>query len=385
MLMHEDMVQTGPIEHGVIWALGRIGPPVASGHFRAVLGLEHLVANHPDRVARRVASEALARIEGKAPEAGPGPAGRYATIDIGTNSVKMLVAEPDGRGGSRVLADRTDIVRLGDELSSTGRIGDAAMERNLNLLDRYLAEARELGVERLAAVGTMCLRTAENAAVFIERAHTECGLEVEVISGEEEANLSFLAVQRGLGSLPGRLLVLDIGGGSTEFICGSEGGIDRRLSLELGAIRLTEGFLVSDPVTHHEVEAVLAQISSVLDAGLCGPDGPSSSGRSVDTLVGVGGTPTNLSAIKHGLSRYDPEVVRGSRLTRQEVVDMVELFRSRTVAERREIVGLEPKRADVILAGAAIVLAVMRRFECERITVSDQGVRHGLMAQRFGI
>jgi exopolyphosphatase/guanosine-5'-triphosphate,3'-diphosphate pyrophosphatase len=299
----------------------------------------------------------------------------YATMDVGSNSVKLRVEELGSDGGWRLRDDRQDITRLGEELQSRGIIGEAAAARTLAVIGDFAERARRLGASEIAAVGTMCLRRAANTADFVQRVRQACGLQIEIISGEEEARLAHLGVVTGLGSRPGRLAVFDIGGGSTEFIFGEGTAIQERFSLEVGAIRLTDDFCRSDPVTPEERDRLLAAVDRELGSlrGL----GPA------DLLVGIGGTVTNLSAIQQSLAAYDPERVEGSTLTRDQMAALLELLRSKTLAERRRVVGLEPKRADVILAGTVLALQIMDHLGCPVLTVSDRGLRHGLMHERF--
>ncbi|MFH1845246.1 MAG: Ppx/GppA family phosphatase [bacterium] len=305
-----------------------------------------------------------------------------AAFDIGSHSVKMLVAERATSGGWRFLADRTRITRLGADLAATGAIGPEPSRCTLAAIAEFLDEARDLGVHPcaggLVAVGTMCLRNASNAGEFLDRARREYGLEIEIIPGEEEARLAYLAVTHGLGCPEGELIVFDVGGGSTEFIFGRAGQITERFSLDVGALRLTAEYLPSDPVPTAELERALVAIATELK---CLPVPGCQSPPAI--FVGMGGTITNLGAIKHQLHRYESEVVQGTRLDRAEIAAYLELFRSRTVVERRAIVGLEPDRADVILAGCGVVAVVMDRLEAAELAISDHGVRHGLLHDRF--
>jgi len=222
------------------------------------------------------------------------------------------------------------------------------------------------------------LRRAANAAEFLDQVREACGLEIEVIPGEEEARLAYLAVANGLGCPRGELTVFDVGGGSTEFIHGEAGRIISRFSLDVGAIRVTAEHLPTDPVPSDELQQALATIAAELEP-LIVPMRFSLP----PLLVGMGGTITNLGAIKHELRRYEPEVIQGTRLDRVEITAYLELFRSRNVEERRTIVGLEPDRADVILAGCGIVAEVMDRLGAAELTISDHGIRHGLLYDRF--
>ncbi len=299
---------------------------------------------------------------------------RAAAIDVGSNSVKLHVADLGPGSRWAVVVDRTDITRLGEGLRDTGLITESAMERTLAALARFVAEARSLGAVHTVAVGTMCLREAANADRFVEVAKERTGLAIEVIDGEEEARLSYLAVVSGL-PVSQDVVVFDTGGGSTEFTLGRGGGIERRFSLNLGAVALTQEFLRSDPVTPGELEALRAH----LEGALSGLEAP---GKRC-TLVGMGGTVTTMAAVKLELAPYDPDVVHGTMLTRAEVRSQVARYRETPLASRRAIVGLHPKRADIILAGAAIVLAVLDRLDADHMLVSDRGLRHGLLFDRF--
>jgi len=308
----------------------------------------------------------------------------FATLDVGSNSVKLHVAGRDRVGNWQVLRDQDEIARLSEGLQATGKISEAAMQRNTDVICDFVSEARKLGARHILAVGTMGLRTASNAPAFIDWVKQNCGLEIEVISGEEEARLAFLGALSGLPSLAGEIGVFDIGGGSTEFIFGRDSLISERFSLDVGAVRLTEVYLRSDPVTSNELRRMLDVVDDELSNQLGGEKAELRNGRRVDTLVGIGGTMTNLSAIKIKLATYNQQVLQGSTLTRQDIDGLLEIFRARTIAQRKDIIGLQPKRADVILAGAGIAKVVMQKLSAERLVVSAQGVRHGLLADRFG-
>jgi exopolyphosphatase/guanosine-5'-triphosphate,3'-diphosphate pyrophosphatase len=304
---------------------------------------------------------------------------RFAFIDIGTNTVLCLIAELRDGGRFRVLTDLAEICRLGQGVDQSGLIGAEGERRTREVLDRYLAACKNLGVGEIAAVGTSALREARNSLEVRERWRQEIGLSVRVISGDEEAVYSFLAVQRGLRLGTRELLVIDIGGGSTEFVRGNEGGVARALSIDIGSVRLTERFLHSDPVSEDEWAAMVAasdrELTSIREA-LGGSD-------TQLTLVGIAGTFTTLAAVEKQLERYSHSAVHGACLKLAEVKRQVRLFRSKTIAERKLIPGLEAKRADVILAGAWLTERIMMSFGAEQIVVSDQGVRYGLLYERL--
>ncbi len=216
-------------------------------------------------------------------------------------------------------------------------------------------------------------RTARSSSDAVE---ARCGVRVEVITGEEEGRLAYLAVKSALGPARGSLVVFDTGGGSSQFTFGDGEAVAEQFSVNVGAARFTDQFGLDGPVT----EDVLAGALDSIAADLGRLDGR----LSPDTLVGMGGAVTNLAAVRHELAAYDPGVVQGTVLERAEVDRQIELYRTRTADERRQIVGLQPKRAEVILAGACIVRTVMAKLARGSLTVSDRGLRHGLLVERFG-
>jgi exopolyphosphatase/guanosine-5'-triphosphate,3'-diphosphate pyrophosphatase len=290
---------------------------------------------------------------------------RYGVIDVGTNSVKFLLAE-DGR----TLVDRAEITRLGQGAGDDGRLAAESIARTV---DGIAAMADEAGDARIAAVGTAGLRRAPNRAELIDAVRGRTGIDVEVISGEEEARLSYLATKSALG-LDGSVVVFETGGGSTQFTYGQGDEIDEQFSVDVGAARVTERWHLDEPVG----EDVVAEALTGTEAEL----GRVHGGR--DAVVGMGGAVTNLAAVKHGLVEYDPSVIQGTVLDTAEIDRQIELYRTRTADERRALAGLQPKRAEVILAGACIVRAVLARLGGDSLTVSDRGLRHRLIVESFG-
>ncbi len=304
---------------------------------------------------------------------------RLATIDVGTNTVILLVAELIGKIGLHFLEDRAEITRLGEGVDRTGVLGEEGQNRTLNALRGYCERCRSLNVEEIRVAGTSALRDAANAGDFRNRLKRELNLNLRVLSPQEEAGYSYLAVQRGLPLGAKELLVVDVGGGSTEFIWGKDGELYRWASFQMGTVRLTERFLFSDPVREEEC----TQLASAVDDDLRGVLADWKTETVFDVMVGIAGTFTTLSAAKKGLIRYLPAEVHGSFLNREEIQRQIRHFKGKTIAERREIRGLEPKRADVILAGSLLVDRIMEFFHIERVVVSDQGIRHGLLYDRF--
>lgn len=301
---------------------------------------------------------------------------RYAVIDVGTNSVKFNISERRDDGSWRTVVDRAEVTRLGEGLEKTGEISSDAMARTVDAIAAMAAEAKENGVAAIAAVGTMGLRTARNSQQFIDAVKQRCGVCIEVIPGEEEGRLAYLAVKSSLGLAEGSLAIFDTGGGSTQFTFGHGAVVGERFSVNVGAVRYTEKYGLGGIVSAEQLRAALDAIAA--DLARLGTE------RSPDMLVGMGGAVTNIAAVKHGLAKYDPNIIQGSALDRAEIERQIELYRSRSLNDRQTIVGLQPKRADVILAGACIVKTVMDKLNKDKLSVSDRGLRHGLLIDRFG-
>jgi len=301
---------------------------------------------------------------------------RAAVVDVGTNSVKFLIGEHQEDGTWLTVVDRAEVTRLGEGLDATGRVGAESMKRTVEAIAGMADEAEQHDVVAIVAVGTAGLRIAANSAEFVDAVHARCGVRVEVISGKEESRLAYLAVEAGLGLGQESLVVFDTGGGSSQFTFGHGGSVDERCSVNVGAARFTERFGLGDAVSEDTLAAALAEIAADLSL-LDGRPRPGA-------LVGIGGAVTNLAVVSRGLETYEPDLVQGSMLDRTEVERQIELYRTSTAEERRKVVGLQPQRAEVILAGACIVETVLAKLDQESLTVSVRGLRHGLLIERFG-
>ncbi len=299
---------------------------------------------------------------------------RWATIDVGTNTVLLLVAERRGAALVPVL-ERADITRLGRGVDATGRLDPAAIRETVAVLAGYARAARDLGAPIVACVATSAARDAANGAEFFEAARAAAGIVPEVIAGEEEARLVWTSAWRDFGRAGEPLAVLDVGGGSTELSFGEGPAPRGRTSLQVGAVRLTERHVRSDPPSAEEVARLRAAARDAVRP-LAWMD--ARGGR----LVGVAGTVTTLSAVAQALPTYDAERVHGAALALAEVERLVGTLAALTVRERAALPGMEPKRADVILAGALVVAEAMRATGFDRLTVSDRGVRWGLLYDR---
>ncbi len=301
---------------------------------------------------------------------------RFAVVDVGTNSVKLHIGDRDPDGGWTTVVDRAVVTRLGEGLEPRGALAPDAMARTVEAVADMAEEARRHRVAAIAAVGTAGLRIAGNAADLVRAVDTTCGVSIDVVSGEDEARLAYRAATAGL-SHRGSRVVFDTGGGSSQFTFGHDDEIDERFSVDVGAARFTERFGLDDVVPRERLETALEAIATAL---MRLDDRPVP-----ETLLGMGGAVTNLTAVAHSLSTYDSTIVQGAVLDRADIDRQIELFRTRTADERRSIVGLQPARAAVILAGACIVRTVLDKLGKDSLLVSDRGLRHGVLAERFAV
>lgn len=300
---------------------------------------------------------------------------RLAAIDIGTNSTKMTVADVSADGLLSVVSEDSDVTRLGEGVDQSRRLGDVPMARTLAAVVRFAAAARAAGAEVVLGAGTSALRDAVNGAELLAEMKASADVEVQIISGDREANLAYAAVRSdsSLG-IPAQasLLVFDIGGGSTELILGDAGGVGSYKSLDIGAVRLTERFLPSDPPAETELTQARQYAFDAL-ATFPLPDAPL-------LVAGIGGTALNIAAVTSGQAQPDPDSIHGASVTHAEVAAALTRFSSASLADRKTIPGLEPKRADVIVAGALILDALLTRFAADRFLLSARGLRYGLLA-----
>jgi exopolyphosphatase / guanosine-5'-triphosphate,3'-diphosphate pyrophosphatase len=307
---------------------------------------------------------------------------RLAAIDIGTVTTRLLIADVSAAGVTEVERS-TDITHLGEGLGGTGRLSDAAMRRVADVVGRYAVRVRDLGVERLSTIATSASRDAENGAEF-RALLVARGVVPEIIRGDQEAQLAFIGATSDFAATEG-LLVVDLGGGSTELILGDVGEsngvraseIIRARSLDVGSKRVTELFLHSDPPK----DAELAQAREWTNAQLR----PFFDGLRVrpSNMISVAGTATSLSAIHMGLATYDPERVHGSRLTGSELADLTEMLAAMPLAARKRVVGLHPDRASVMVAGALILETVVALSGLESTLVGERDILYGILLDTY--
>jgi exopolyphosphatase/guanosine-5'-triphosphate,3'-diphosphate pyrophosphatase len=300
------------------------------------------------------------------------PGARRAAIDIGTNSVLLLIAERDAESW-RPVVDRATITRLGQGVDRTRELAPEARERTLAALRDYAELIRTEGVTELDVVGTSAMRDARGGREFAEEAAKVLGVSPRILSGAEEAEVTFVGTLSGL-DVDGAVTVFDVGGGSTEIIRGHAGpdtNADAAVSLDIGSVRLFERHVASDPPADSE----LSRVDADIDAALASAPSPSHGAA----LVGVAGTVTTLAAIALELESYDGARVHGLRLSRDAVAGVARRLETMTHTERCALAGLEPKRADVIVVGARIVERVIAWAGASELVVSDRGVRWGLL------
>ena len=346
------------------------------GAARGVKCLHAHYANHVAGGRDPIGAWVAGEIEPVHPEEQPG---RVGVVDLGTNSIRLLVASagPSEDLGLEEFARDMVITRIGEGVDRTGRIDPEALFRTVDVLGRYCRRARALHAEPLRVSATAAVREASNRDELEASVRTHAGSKLEVITGEREAALSFLGATHGLDA-PDPFLVLDIGGGSTEFAVGTEQP-DASISTPMGSVRLTERLIRTDPPSEVELASVRDAVRVILN------DVESSVPvRTARTLVAVAGTPTTIQAISLGLPFYDPEAIHRSWLSVREAERVLEELARLTTDERSAIRVMAPGRADVIVAGAVILVEAMRRFGFERALVSETDILDGLALELLG-
>jgi len=305
---------------------------------------------------------------------GPTSPKRVASIDIGTNTILLLIAKVEG-GRIHPLFERETVARLGEGVQKNGILLKEAMDRGFQTLSQYSKWCREMEVQEIFAAGTSALREAKNSEEFLKLIKEKLDLSIDVIAGEEEAQLSFLAVARDLQEEENPILVVDVGGGSTEFILGKGNQINQWISLPLGSVRFKEQFLNSDPVQEKESEMMEKRIRELL------VNIPRS--KEPLSMIAVGGTATALASVEQGLEEFIPEKIHHFVLEKEALKNQLLLYQSKTIEERKKIPGLSAARADVILAGGMILYLAMEEFDCRSVLISCHGVRYGLLYKKL--
>jgi exopolyphosphatase / guanosine-5'-triphosphate,3'-diphosphate pyrophosphatase len=297
-----------------------------------------------------------------------------ASIDIGTNTVRLLAAEVRDNKIIREVLNLRETTRLGEGLKKGGKLRPEARERTIRALSQFASKMLDAGVKGASAVGTEALRKASDAAEFLEEAREEAGVELRVISAEEEARLTLLGVRSGLGghALDGQKLIIDIGGGSTEFILTENWSNHKAISLSIGAVNLFERFLLNDP----PVSLEMADLTTFCTGQVMAPLKNFLAGAK-PLLIGTAGTITTLAAVDLALEVYDPRKVTGYSIDRDRVAVLEGRLAALPKESRRLIAGIEPGREDIILSGTALLGVIMDAAKADKITVCDSGLREG--------
>jgi exopolyphosphatase/guanosine-5'-triphosphate,3'-diphosphate pyrophosphatase len=302
---------------------------------------------------------------------------RVAAVDCGTNSIRLLVAEltPDGLVD---LERQMRIVRLGEGVDRTGSLAPQAISRTQAALADYAETISQLGAERVRMVATSATRDADNRDDFVTMVRTTLGAEPEVITGLEEASLSFAGAVGTLPDVEAPVLLADIGGGSTELVLGGVGEL-RAYSMDVGCVRMTERHLHDDPPTPEQIAAVVADLHAALDTA--SQHVPIDTGA---TLVGVAGTVTTIAAIALGLDHYDPDAIHGSRITSRQVAEVTSRLLAMTHAERAALPVMHPGRVDVIGAGALVLGTLVERCGADAVVASEHDILDGIALSLAG-
>ncbi len=294
---------------------------------------------------------------------------KCAVIDIGSNSVLLTVSDDEGR----IILDLDRVTKLGEGLGESSYLRPEAMERTVNATCKFYKLAIEHGAEKIIAVGTMALRMAKNRDVFLLKVKEKCGLNIKVLSGKEEAQLSFEAAISSLQIQKQNIEVFDVGGKSTEIIVGENGNPAYLKSINLGALTLLETSKIDfrKPVSEDQLKKLEKLTMNILSKSFPLLD--------AEVIVGIGGTVTNLAAIKLGLREYDRNKVHGLKVQVNEIINILKILASQPIEYRKIIAGLQPERAELIIPGLIIVLSILRLSGINELIVSDRGFRHAIL------
>lgn len=294
---------------------------------------------------------------------------KIAIIDIGTNSMRLMISTLEN---DKVIASEKEVktTRIGENMNKSKQIHPIAFERNLQALKTFKEKARREKTEEILVFGTSALRDATNGNVFIEQVKKRLGLTIQVLTGEEEAEIGFKGAVQGI---TGDVLVLDIGGGSTEFILGNKDkGIYDMLSLDIGAVRLSEKYKKNDPITQEDLERLEGIIKLELDK-------ISPNFLKVTSVIGIGGTITSISSIKQELQTYDWRKIHHSKLSKKDIANILKKLTALKLEERKKVWGLQPSRADIIVEGNIILKYIVDQLAVSNIIISESDNLEGML------
>ena len=300
---------------------------------------------------------------------------KIGTIDIGTNSMRLLIADYNN-GKIENRKKYVNTTRIGQGVDKEGYISEEALQRNINALEEFANICKLEECQAIYCMGTSALRDSKNGNIFVDRAKQKTNINVEIISGNEESNLGFMGVLEGLDT-DEQILVIDIGGGSTEFIVGDREGIKFAKSENVGALRMTEKFLAKDPIDTNEFSSmskfIYGEIKDTIDY---------IKSKQIKKIVGIGGTITSLSAMNQELEVYSMEKIHNSEVSIKNIKDILQNLKQMTLNDKKTLKGLQPKRADIITAGVEILNIIMENLEIEKIIVSEYDNLEGLMCHK---
>lgn len=304
---------------------------------------------------------------------------KIAAIDIGTNSMRLLIADYE-EGKFKERKKFINPTRIGQGVNKEGVIQTDAFERNIKALKDFVNQAKEEGCSHILAMGTSALRDSKNSKEFVERAHLESGINVEILEGEVEACMGFMGAIESLSEKEENVLVIDIGGGSTEFIVGNKNGIEFSKSENVGVVRMTEKFLISDPATKKEINELKLHLQITLEDTL-----EKLIQKNIKKIIGIGGTITSCASMIQEMQVYDMEKTHQYVLKDFEIDCLIEKLKPMNVKEKQMIKGLHPKRADVMFAGLLIVEHILKKLSMDRIVVSEYDNLEGLITSKNGL
>lgn len=299
---------------------------------------------------------------------------RVSAIEIGTNSTKFIIAEIDEEGAFEVLRRTSTVNRLSSGMYSGNNLTPSAMEKEFEIIGNLISESEKQHAKLISVFSTSVLRDAGNKNVFLDRIKKEYGIDIKVISGEREAKLAYIACREIADKSIDKFAVIDIGGGSTEVIIGNGNSIEQKLSLNVGAVRLTEMYVRNDPASDSELEQMAVNIEKQIDEiGLLDLSGLQ--------LIGTGGTIKSLGTIFAAQDYSNESAANGKTIKRFEIEKLFEKLKLLCIEEKKKLAGLNPKRADVIISGIYILLTIMKKFDIDEIKISTQGVLEGFVAE----
>jgi exopolyphosphatase / guanosine-5'-triphosphate,3'-diphosphate pyrophosphatase len=299
---------------------------------------------------------------------------KIASIDIGSNTLRLLILESTGNAEFNLLVSKRNITRLGEGMDTQGKLAKNRMEATLKVLMEFRQTCLENGDPPLFAVATSAVREASNGHDFVRRAKNETGIDIKIIPWEEEARLTLEGVFWKIPDNNRKVITFDIGGGSTEFILSQGKEISGFCSTSLGVVRLTEKFISRHPIDEKEFLSLKNHLQKELQAVK-----KKLPAFRPELLIGTAGTVTTLSALKNNIYPYDPEKIHASVFSRKDAESILEDLKRKSLRERLAMKPLEPGREDLIIAGTIIVLETMRAFDCETLTVSEYSLREGII------